>query len=150
MARWIVTLAGLWAAAGVAGAALGAAVEVPLARQAGGLVVEATLNGRFTGRFLLDTGATYCVVSRDVARAARLKGRAGGHRIRLRTASGAVDAVLARARRVEVGRARARDVVVAVTRDAPVPGLDGILGLSFLGRFAYTVDAGAGVLRLEP
>ncbi len=149
MARWILTLGILWVAAGLAAPARGGGVGVPLVQRGGALVVEATLNERFTGRFLLDTGATYCVVSREVARRAGLKGRAGGRRVRLLTASGPVRAVLARARRVAVGEATARDVLVAVTRHPPVHGLDGILGLSFLGRFAYTVDAESGVLRLE-
>lgn len=125
------------------------ATDVPLTAHGHALVVEATLNDRFTGRFLVDTGATFCVVSKEVARQAKVKGRTGGERLRLMTANGPVDAVLGEARKVEAGGAAARDVAVAVMDDDPVPGLDGILGLSFLGRFTYTVDAEAGVLRLK-
>ncbi len=132
-------LAGVTAVAGTA---------VPLEGHGGGLVVEVSLNRRFTGRFLLDTGAAYCVVSKRTARKAALRGRVGGERVRLVTAAGAIDAVLAKARRVDVGRAAARDVTVAVVDGEPVPGLDGVLGLSFLERFTYTVDRSGGVLRL--
>ena len=125
-----------------------AGTEVPLADHGGGLVVEVSLNRRFTGRFLLDTGAAYCVVSKRTARKAALRGRIGGDRVRLVTAAGTIDAVLAKARRVDAGRASARDVTVAVVDGEPVPGLDGVLGLSFLERFTYTVDRGGGVLRL--
>ncbi len=125
------------------------AADVPLTAHGHALIVEATLNDRFTGRFLVDTGATFCVLSKEVARQAKVKGRTGGERLRLMTANGPVEAVLGEARKVEAGGAAARDVAVAVMDDDPVPGLDGILGLSFLGRFTYTVDAEAGVLRLK-
>lgn len=125
------------------------AEEVPLEVRAGSLVVEATFNRRFTGRFLLDTGATYCVLGEEVARRAKIKGRSGGEEIRLLTANGPVRAHLGEARKVELGGAAARDVAVAVVDDNPVHGLDGIIGLSFLQGFVYTVDAAAGVLRLE-
>lgn len=125
------------------------AEDVPLEVRAGSLVVEATFNRRFTGRFLLDTGATYCVVGEEVARQAKIKGRSGGEEIRLLTANGPVRAHLGQARKVELGGAAARDVAVAVVGDNPVHGLDGIIGLSFLQGFVYTVDADAGVLRLE-
>lgn len=131
----------------LAGQALAATVQ--LEAHGGALVAEVTLNGRFTGRFLVDTGATYCVVTAEVARRAKIRGRIGGEKIRLVTANGVIEASLGEARKVEVGEAAARDVPVAVVKDDPVPGLDGILGLSFLGRFRYAVDPEAGVLVLE-
>ncbi|WP_025323842.1 retropepsin-like aspartic protease family protein [Deferrisoma camini] len=131
------------AAAGEAG------VRVPLENHGGALVAQVTVNRRFTGRFLVDTGATYCVVSKEVARKAKIRGRVGGKRVRLVTANGEIEASLGEARRVDVGRARARDVAVAVVDADPVPGLDGILGLSFLERFRYTLDPEAGLLVLE-
>ena len=126
-----------------------AASEVALEKHGGALTVTATFNGRFTGRFLLDTGATYCVVSKDVGRKAKIKGRVGGETVRLITANGVIEASLGEARRIEIGRESARDVKVAVVSDDPVPGLDGILGLSFLGQFSYSVDLDSSVLRLE-
>ena len=101
-----------------------AATEVPLEVHGGALIVEASLNKRFTGRFLVDTGATYCVVTKDVARKAKIKGRIGGKKIRLITASGVIEAALGEARKVEVGGASARDVGVAVVEDDLVPGVD--------------------------
>jgi len=142
------TLASLLLFAALSALPAGAA-DVPLTAHGHALVVEATLNDRFTGRFLVDTGATHCVVSKEVARQAKVKGRTGGDRLRLMTVNGPVEAVLGEARKVEAGGATARDVAVAVLDGDPVPGLDGILGLSFLGQFTYTVDAEAGVLRLR-
>ncbi len=131
------------------GAAIGGAGDVPLEGHGAALIVEATLNGRFTGRFLVDTGATYCVVSKEVGRRAKVRGRGGGEKVRLVTANGVIEASLGEARKVKVGRHAARDVEVAVVDDDPLPGLDGILGLSFLSQFTYSVDPEAGVIRLE-
>jgi len=142
--RWIGLVLGL-----VVAAAQTQAASVPLENHGGALVAEVTLNRRFTGRFLVDTGATYCVVSKEVARKAKIRGRIGGERVRLVTANGQIEASLGEARRVDVGRARARNVAVAVVDADPVPGLDGILGLSFLERFRYTLDPEAGLLILE-
>lgn len=137
----------LWVATCLPGA-LGAE-EIPLQGHGRMLVVEATINERLTGRFLVDTGATLCVLSKDKARDAMLKGRRGGQRIKLTTAAGVIEATVAEARKIEVGSATARDVEVAVVDDDPTPGFDGLLGLSFLGRFRYAVDPDKGVLRLE-
>jgi len=125
------------------------AADVPLTVHGQALLVEATLNNRFKGLFLVDTGASYVVVSKEVARKAKVRDRTGGEKVRLMTANGPVEAVLGEVRKVEVGSASARDVAVAVMDADPVPGLDGILGLSFLGQFTYTVDADAGLLRLD-
>jgi len=77
-----------------------AAEDVPLTVHGQALIVEATLNNRFTGDFLVDTGATYVVVSKEVARQAKVKGRTGGDKVQLLTANGAVEAVLGEARKV--------------------------------------------------
>jgi clan AA aspartic protease (TIGR02281 family) len=143
-AVWLAVFLAVVVAAGSAGA-----VDVPLKGHGRALVVEATLNGRYTGRFLVDTGATYCVVSKDVAREAKIKGRVGPDAVRLMTANGPVEADLGEARKIEVGDASASDIEVAVTKEPPVPGLAGVLGLSFLGRFTYSVDSKAGVLKLK-
>lgn len=148
LVAWLVA----WLVAGIAGLAGGAgawAGAVPLTAHRGALIVQVTVNDRFEGRFLLDTGASYCVVSKEVAREAKIRGRTGGDRVQLMTANGPIDANLGEAREVEVGDARARDVVVAVVDEDPAPGLDGVLGLSFLGRFRYTVDAAKGTLVLK-
>ncbi|GAB4261550.1 MAG: hypothetical protein Kow0092_11200 [Deferrisomatales bacterium] len=139
--------AGLALFAGLAGGAR--ADTVRLEAHGGALVVTATVNDRLSGRFLLDTGASYCVLSRGAARQARIRQRTGGPTVRLRTAGGEIEATVGEARKVEVGGAVARKVSVAVVDGEPVPGLAGVIGLSFLERFRYTVDAQEGTLELR-
>ena len=111
------------------------------------LTVRATLNGSVEGLFLLDTGATYCVINQSIAR--RLGLRASGERTALVTANGAVSAPLVTIRYFDLGSNRARDVKTVV-HDSMAPPLDGIVGLSYLNHFAYVIDVRQRVVRLRP
>jgi len=124
-------------------------VEVPVDGKGRHLIVDASINQRVSGRFLVDTGATHCVISKQLAKDVLLTGRNDGEKIRVQTANGIVEATMGEARRIDIGDAVARDVPVAVMDQDPVPGLDGLIGLSFLQRFKYSVDSARGVLLLE-
>ena len=129
--------------------ALARRVEVPIEGSGKILIVEASINQRGTGRYLVDTGATYCVISQERAKELSLAGRKDGEKIRVATANGIVQATLGEARRIDLGDAVARDVAVAVMDGDPVPGFDGLIGLSFLQRFKYSVDSTERILKLE-
>ena len=120
--------------------------EIPLDGNGSGWVVEATIDGVFTGRFLLDTGASYCVLSPTATR--RLRLRMSPEQAELRTANGTVRAPVVRLKTVDVGGNRAPDVQ-AVIHNAVGPALDGIIGLSYLNKFSYAIDPKRRVLRLR-
>ena len=120
--------------------------EVPLLGDGKTWTVRATLNGNVQGQFLLDTGATYCVISQGIAR--RLGLRTSGEHITVVTANGQMSVPLVTIRYFDLGSNRARDVK-AVVHDSVAPPLDGILGLSFLNNFAYVIDAKQRVVRLR-
>ena len=121
--------------------------EVPLEGDGKIWTVRATLNGRADGLFLLDTGASYCVISRSLAR--RLGLGASGEQTTLVTANGKVHAPLVTIRYFDLGTNRARDVK-AVVHDSVGPPLDGIVGLSYLNNFTFAIDGKQRVLRLRP
>jgi len=133
----------------VATSVLARRVEVPVDGRGRHLIVDASINQRVSGRFMVDTGATHCVISKQMANDVSLSGRKDGEKIRVQTANGVVEATMGEARRIDIGDAVARDVPVAVMDRDPVPGLDGLIGLSFLQRFKYSVDSERGVLLLE-
>ncbi len=120
--------------------------EVPLDSNGRSWLVRATLNGTVSGLFLLDTGATLCVLAPETARRLGLAGT--GQRVDLETANGTVRAPLIQLRSVDVGGNRARDVD-AVVHPAVAPPLDGVIGLSFLNHFSYAIDPRRRVLRLR-
>jgi len=124
----------------------GGGSEVPLDGTGSSWFVRATLNGNVTGTFLVDTGATLCVVGPTTAR--KLGITPTGEQIELRTANGVVRAPVIRLRTVDLGGNRARDVS-AVVHDSVPPPIDGIIGLSYLNNFTYSVDPRRRVLRLR-
>ena len=125
--------------------AAGAQSEVPLDGDGAAWRVRATLDGNVSGLFLLDTGASLCVLAPTVARRLRL---APAGQVQLQTANGVVTAPLVQLRSIDVGGNRARDVM-AVVHPAVPPPLDGVIGLSFLDHFTYSVDPRRHVLRLR-
>jgi clan AA aspartic protease (TIGR02281 family) len=121
--------------------------DVPLTGNGRHLVVEATLNGVVSGPMLVDTGASYCVLTRATARRLGLK-PTGTRTVPVATANGHVAADQVALDSVQLRGARLARVD-AVIMDAVEPPLIGILGLSFLTHFRFSVDHDAGVLRLE-
>jgi clan AA aspartic protease (TIGR02281 family) len=119
---------------------------VPLRGDGTSWMVQATINGRTQALFLLDTGASYCVVAPALARELALPPT--GSFATVHTANGAVRAPVVRLRSVALGDAHARDVQ-AIVHDAVGPSLDGVLGLNFLNRYRYAVDPERRLLELE-
>jgi clan AA aspartic protease (TIGR02281 family) len=128
--------------------ARGESHDIPLSGDRKHLIVDATLNGSVSGPMLVDTGASYCVVTRGTAR--RLGFEASERRtIPVATANGQVDADFVEIDAVELRGARLAGVD-AVVMDAVEPPLIGIIGLNFLSRYRFSVDVAEGTLRLEP
>jgi clan AA aspartic protease (TIGR02281 family) len=124
----------------------GGSGEVPLDGDGTAWMVRATLNGTTRALFLLDTGATYCVLSTSLAR--RLGVRPGHTTLELQTANGTVTVPLVELRTLDVGGSRAHGVQ-AVVHDAVQSPLDGIIGLNFLNQFHYAIDPRRRTLRLR-
>jgi len=119
--------------------------EVRLVGDGAGWLVEATVNGRARGTFLLDTGATFCVLAPHLADQLGLR---GDETIQMQTANGIVDAPVVQLRSLAVGQSNARDLR-AVVHKAVGPPLDGVIGLNFLNQFSYSIDPRRRVLELR-
>jgi len=113
------------------------------------ILVEAKLNGQVSGVFLLDTGATYCVITPEMAQRLGVAHEGQSYSIALETPAGRIEAPMTTLRTVEVARARAAEVP-AVIYPAVQPPLSGIIGLSFLHQFEFSIDTRRRVLRLKP
>ena len=120
--------------------------DIPLDGEGNVWTLRAKLNDRVTGTFLLDTGASVCVLAPSIAR--KLDLEETGTDVELRTANGIVKAPLVKIDSVQVGRSRAEDVPAVVHSAAG--SLDGVLGLSFLNTFdGYKIDTRNHTLRLD-
>lgn len=124
-------------------------VVVPITRRGNAILVQSIINGAAQTILLVDTGATYGLISPQLAEALRITPDQAARRIRVMTVSGPVEAPLIRLDSVRVGEAEARNVEVLVHA---VPGwppwMGGLLGLSFLNRFRVSIDAEAGQMVL--
>lgn len=121
--------------------------DIPLTGNGRHLIVEARLNSTVSGPMLVDTGASYCVVNPAIARQLGLQ-PIGARGVSVATANGAVAADLVELDSVQLNGARLARVR-AVVMNAVEPPLIGVLGLSFLTQFRFSVDQAEGVLRLE-
>src|SRR6266404_2930188 len=121
-------------------------VLVPLESGLGVWIVPALVNGH-RGRFLLDTGSSVIVIGPSLAAAAGLKPALEREAIELQTLGGRTRGPAAVVTSIKVGDALLQDAPV-VLHD-PGPGVDGILGNTFLSHYLVTVDADRRQLALR-
>ena len=126
-------------------------VTVPVIKKGGSLVVPVTLNNERDVQLILDTGATMTVLSNDVAIELGLLSSAQTQVTTVNTAGGPVQVNLTKIDSIQINSAKARNVSVVI-HDLPEanPGIDGLLGMSFLNNFLVTLDSDQGQLHLRP
>ena len=114
-------------------------------------LVPVTVNG-ITANLVLDTGASQILLKPEVAARAGLEVAWDAPKIRGNVVGGSrLSVPLVRARSVSVGKAKVEDIDVGVYDVLPGrPGVDGLLGASFLHHFKFTVDRKNLQLILEP
>jgi hypothetical protein len=108
------------------------------------VALEQTLGA---GRFLVDTGSGVTVVSPRLAEELGIVRSPGAPPVELQTLGGRTTGPSAVIGSLRVGDLELRNAPVVVHE--PGPGVDGILGNSFLGRFHVTVDADRRQLQLR-
>jgi clan AA aspartic protease (TIGR02281 family) len=146
------TMISSYAAKGRCTTATGGKEEVFAAAQRGNVVtLQATING-VRGTFILDTGATFVSLKHSFAQKSKATIDQDSI-VRLNTANGVTEAKRGRAKSIELRSLKANDVPIVVQADAKAtygPGVDGLLGMSFLSRFQVTIDAKAVRIRPRP
>ena len=121
---------------------------VPLEHGLGVWIARVILNDSRTGRFLVDTGSSVTVLSPALAADLGIAGGADGSPVELQTLGGRTAGAPAIVGSLRVGTLELRDAPV-VLHD-PGPGLDGILGNTFLSRYQVTVVGDRRQLHLRP
>lgn len=121
---------------------------IPHEDRNGHALVRVRINDRLDALLLLDTGASLVSLSAKTARQLELAGNPE-ERVKVRVADGrTLEAPIVRLASVQAGDARAEDVDAVILPDEPAPGVDGLLGASFLREFVVRYDASAGRLEL--
>jgi clan AA aspartic protease (TIGR02281 family) len=120
---------------------------VTLQRIEGNWFARVRLNDSRTARFLVDTGASTCVISPGLAAALDIRPDRQAPPVALQTISGLTRGLVVTIPSLRVGDVEAQDVIAVVH---PLgPSMDGILGNTFLSRFTMTLDSERGLLRLN-
>ncbi|MGH7164707.1 MAG: retropepsin-like aspartic protease family protein [Nitrospiraceae bacterium] len=125
-------------------------VRVPVLRAGHSWVVQVRLNGTRDAKLILDTGADITVLSYAVVRDLGIVPSASAPTVTLGTVGGSVRADIVQVETISISEAEARNVTAAVhdLPDAP-PGVEGLLGMTFLEKFLVTLDSAKGELHLR-
>lgn len=125
---------------------------VEVASRGNTLIVKALLNKKVEATLVLDTGASIMMIRRSVAQKLGFNPDRLKPNMRVGVADGRqVLASLIKLDSVKVQNVEARDVETSVLLEdyGGVGMYDGLLGMSFLSRFAFKVDYKEGKLILE-
>ena len=123
-------------------------VVIPLRRSGSILTVSAKINGFLPALFVVDTGATYTTISRETAAKLKINIASSLPTLSLQTANGTTEAPLIKLKAVNIGSVVLNDVMAVILDIGS--GFTGLLGLSFLNEFNYSVNPVDNKLILKP
>lgn len=124
-------------------------VSVPFQKKGAVVVVQAILNEKASANFIVDTGASFTMISRATAKELEIDLEGKLPVVLFQTANGVILAPLVNLEMVEVGGMQVRDLTVAVHDAFPGSNVAGLLGLDFLSHFRLDIDTRNGLLHLE-
>jgi len=108
------------------------------------VVVEARLNNKGPLKFIVDTGATKIVVTRQIGQIFDLGGISQGRKKALSGSLAGTTMILSKVKSVQVGEAKSTDVEVGVQDLSLCDGvgvpLDGVLGYTFMKDYRVTIN----------
>ncbi len=123
--------------------------SVPFQKKGTVVVVPATINEKSAVKFVVDTGASYTMISQATAKELEIDLEKKLPTIPFQTANGIIQAPLVTLSSIDVGGLQVKDLTAAVYDVFPDPAISGLLGLNFLSNFRMDIDTQNGVLHLE-
>src|SRR5215813_13991980 len=123
--------------------------SIPFEKQGQVVIVEAMLNKKTAARFVVDTGASYTMISSAVAKELDIDTEQNRRTAPFQTANGVIQAPLVSLDSIAVGGMEIRNLTAAVHDAVSDPRISGLLGLNFLSNFRMDIDTQKGVLHLE-
>jgi clan AA aspartic protease (TIGR02281 family) len=121
---------------------------VPIQKKGEVVIVPAILNEKSTALFIVDTGASYTMLSPATATALGID-LENRQTVALQTANGRIQAPLVSLETIDVGGLQIKNVTAAVHDVFPDGTISGLLGLNFLRHFRLDIDTQNGLLTLE-
>jgi clan AA aspartic protease (TIGR02281 family) len=124
-------------------------VSIPIQKRGEIVIVPATINEKAQANFVVDTGASYTMISRAIAQSLRIDLEKRHPMVSLQTANGVIEAPLVAIDSIEVGGLQVRNLTAAVYDVFTDPSVSGLLGLNYLTHFRMDIDTQASILVLE-
>jgi len=121
--------------------------EVNLFRRHELWLTEVVLNGRAKQYFIVDTGASFTLISRQIANELSIPINETTPFIRVASVSDVMLTPLVTLRSIQVGKAEVENVDTLVYN---MPSYQGLLGNSFLNKFKVVIDSINGKMTLFP
>jgi clan AA aspartic protease (TIGR02281 family) len=123
--------------------------SIPIEKHGQVVIIQATLNNKHSAKFVVDTGASYTLISNALARELSIDVGPSSKTLPFQTANGLINAPVTSLESITVGGMEIRDLPTAVHDATPDPQVAGLLGLNFLSHFRMDIDTQKGVLHLE-
>jgi clan AA aspartic protease (TIGR02281 family) len=111
------------------------------------VIVEALLNRQVSVPLMVDTGATYTVVTRQTAQDLGIIGLERLPKHSFLTPGGPIQSPVTTLKSIRVGTVEAQNVAVAIDAEGHLPL--GLLGMTFMRHFKVTVDQAQGQVKFE-
>jgi clan AA aspartic protease (TIGR02281 family) len=111
------------------------------------IIVEALLNRQVSVSLMLDTGATYTVLTRQTASDLGITSLARLPTHSFLTPGGPISSPVTTVKSIRVGTVEAQNVAVAIDAEGHLPL--GLLGMTFMRHFKVTVDQAQGQVKFE-
>ncbi len=121
-------------------------IEIDLIRRSELMLAEVVLNNQLKQQFVVDTGASFTLISRRTAKNLALRVDESTPFIPVFTVSSLIFTPLVTLNSIRVGKAEMENVD-ALIYDMP-SGTDGLLGNSFLSRFRVVLDSYSGKMTI--
>jgi clan AA aspartic protease (TIGR02281 family) len=126
-----------------------AKAAVPFEKRGQVVVVEVMLNNSVPARLVVDTGATYTMISAATAKELSIDPERAPRTMPFQTANGVIQAPLTNLESVIVGGMEIKNLTAAIHDAVPSAQVAGLLGLNFLSNFRLDIDTEKGILHLE-
>jgi len=123
--------------------------SIPFEKSGNVVIVPVTLNNRQTVNLVVDTGASFTLISQSLARDLDIDLSRNRKTMPFHTANGVVDAPLTTLDSIAVGGMEIKNLTAAVHDATPDIHAAGLLGLNFLSNFRMDIDTQKGMLHLE-
>jgi clan AA aspartic protease (TIGR02281 family) len=123
--------------------------SIPIERHGQVVIIEAMLNKKKAVKFVVDTGASYTMISSAVAKELDIDLTQNQRTMPFQTANGLIQAPLTNLESITVGGMEIKNLTAAIHDAVPDPQVAGLLGLNFLSNFRMDIDTQRGLLHLE-